>query len=55
MNPSERQQKRRSVKMPYVTPQVQIYGDLRQVTQAQMSGNFDAINSMNGQPIGGTH
>jgi hypothetical protein len=53
MNPLEKERNEQKLRLPYHTPQLQIYGDLRQITQTNMNGAPDHVNPQ-GTPVPGT-
>ena len=54
MNSLQKEREEQNMRKTYNTPRVQIYGDLRQITQNQKNGATDHINPQ-GNPAGGTH
>jgi hypothetical protein len=54
MNSLQKEREEQTMRKPYNTPQVQVYGDLRQITQNQAKGAADHLNGP-GNPAGGTH
>jgi hypothetical protein len=54
MNSLQKEREEQTMRKPYNTPQVQVYGNLREITQNQKPGVPDHTNPQ-GSPVGGTH
>jgi hypothetical protein len=53
MNPLEKERNEQKLRRPYHTPQLQIYGDLRQITQTLKNNGPDHANPQ-GTPVPGS-